>query len=111
MKCFYQVVKDIEQKTHEPIVHKDGLECLEEEQPVCKTLDLKMKFKKFMSNFLKIYINLFDSLILIWFLLKNFPFIYYSHVVCHCRKIQLMMRKRIIRGGCLCHGNALSEKV
>lgn len=51
MKCFYWVVKDIEQKTHEPIVHEDDpLECLEEVQPVCKTLHLKMKLKKFMSK-------------------------------------------------------------
>jgi hypothetical protein len=44
-------VKDIEHKTHEPIVHEDDpLECLMEEQPVCKTLHLKMKLKKLMSK-------------------------------------------------------------
>lgn len=44
-------MKDIEHKTHEPIVHEDDpLECLMEEQPVCKTLHLKMKLKKLMSK-------------------------------------------------------------
>jgi hypothetical protein len=47
MKCFYRVVKDIELKTHEPIIHEDDpLECLEEEQPVCKILHLKNGVKK-----------------------------------------------------------------
>jgi len=52
MKCFYWVVKDIKlKKTHELIVHEDDpLECLKEEQLVCKTLHLKMKFKKLMSK-------------------------------------------------------------
>lgn len=49
---FYQVVKDIEQKTHESIVHEDDpLEFLEEEQLVCKTLHLKMELKKLMQKF------------------------------------------------------------